>query len=138
MDPFSLVLSIVVVVLVLIIIYIATKGDFIGIYTGHVIVKSNTNKLQQIYLKDAGCSTDTTLTSDADTLTSTQDISKNKAPQTEDSEFFIMCYDHIQVQHEENLIAADTLENIVDHFNESLNNILEHSDWNFQIVAYQL
>ena len=118
MDPFLLVLSVVVVVLVLIIISIATKGDFIRIYTGHVIVKSHTNKLQQIHLKDAGCSTDNTLTSDADTLTSTQDISKNKAMQTDDSELFITCYDHLQVQREENLIAADTLENVVDHFNE--------------------
>ena len=122
----------------MIIIYIATKGDFIQIYTGHVIVKSNTNKLQQIYLKDAGCSTDTTLTVDADTLTSTQDISKNKAMQTDNSELFITCYDHIQVQHAENLITADTLENMVDHFNTSLNNILEHLNWNFQILAYQL
>ena len=89
-------------------------------------------------MKDAGCSTDNTLTSDADTLTSTQDISKNKAMQTDDSELFIMCYDHLQAQREENLIAADTLENVVDHFNESLNNILEHSNWNFQILAYQL
>ena len=38
----------------------------------------------------------------------------------------------------ENLIATDTLENIVDHFNELLTNILRHSDVNFQILAYQL
>ena len=43
MDPFLLTLSIVVVVLVLIIIKIATKGDFIQIYSGHVIVKSHAN-----------------------------------------------------------------------------------------------
>ena len=81
---------------------------------------------------------DNTLTSDTDTLTSTQDISKNKATQTDNIKLFIMRYDHLQVQREENLIAADTLENIVDHFNKSLNNILEHSNWNFQILAYQL
>ena len=40
MDPFSTVLCIVVVVLVLIIIYIRAQGDFIGIYTGHVILKT--------------------------------------------------------------------------------------------------
>ena len=62
---------------------------------------------------------------------------KNKATQTEDSELFITCYDHIQSQHEENFVATDTLENIVDHFNESLNNILKHLDLNFQILAYQ-
>ena len=67
-----------------------------------------------------------------------RNISKNKATQTEDSKLFIMCYDHIQVQHEENLIATNTLENIVDHFNESLTNILKHSDMNFQILAYQI
>ena len=88
-------------------------------------------------MKDSGCSTDNTFTVDADTLTCTQDISKNKAMQTKDSELFIMCYDHIQAQHKENLIATDTLENIVDHFNESLTNILKHSDVNFQILAYQ-
>ena len=137
MDPFSLVLSVVVVVLVLIIIYIATTGDFIRISTRHVIVKTPNTKLQQIHLKDSGCSTDNTFTADADTLTCTQDISKNKAMQTKDSELFITCYDHIQAQHEENLIATDTLENIVDHFNESLTNILKHLDVNFQILAYQ-
>ena len=79
-----------------------------------------------------------TLTSDADTITTTLDISKNKSTQTDDSKLFITCYDHIQAQHEENLIAADTIENVVDHFNSSLTDILEHSDWNFQILAYQL
>ena len=81
---------------------------------------------------------DNTFTADSDTLTYTQDISKDKVTQTEDSELFIMSYDHIQAQHEENLIATDTLENIVDHFNEALTNILKHSDLNFQILAYQL
>ena len=138
MDHFSLIISVVVVVLVLIIIYIAMTGDFLCISTGHVIVKSPNTKLQQIHLKDTGCSTDNTFTADADTLTCTQDISKNKTTQIEDSELFITCYDHIQAQHEENLIATDTLENIVYHFNESLMNILKHSDVNFQILAYQL
>ena len=44
----------------------------------------------------------------------------------------------MQAQWQENLIAADNIENVVDHFHESLNNILEHSNWNFQILAYQL
>ena len=61
-----------------------------------------------------------------------------RATQTEDSELFITYYDHVLAQWQENLIAADTIENVVDHFHESLNNILEHSNWNFQILAYQL
>ena len=69
MDPFSLTLCIVVVVLVLILIYVATKGDFIHIYSGHVIVKSHTNRVQQIHLKDTGCTTDSLFTMDADTIT---------------------------------------------------------------------
>ena len=64
MDPFSLTLSIVVVVLVLILIYVVMKGDLIRIYSGHVIVKSYANRVQQIYLKDIGCSTESTLTAD--------------------------------------------------------------------------
>ena len=51
-----------------------------------------------------------------------------RATQTEDSELFITYYDHVQAQHQENLIAADTIEHVVDHFHESLNSILEHSN----------
>ena len=50
MDPFLLTFSIVVVVLVLILLYVVTKGDFIRIYSGHVIVKSHANRVQQIHL----------------------------------------------------------------------------------------
>ena len=138
MDPFSFTLSIVVVVLVLIIIYIITKGDFIRVYSGHVVVKSHASRVQQIHLKDNGCSTESTLTVEADTLTATEDFSRMKATQTDDSELFITYYDHVQAQHQENLIAADTIENVIEHFHELLNNILEHSNWNFQILAYQL
>ena len=133
MDPFSLTFSIVVVVLVLILIYVVRKGDFIHIYSGHVIVKSHANRVQQIYLKDIGCITESILTVDADTITATDNFSQMRATQTDDSDLFITYYDHIQAQHQENLIAADTIENIVDHFHESLNSILEHSNWNFQI-----
>ena len=138
MDPLSLTLSIVVVVLVLILIYVATKGDFIRIYSGHVIVKSHANRVQQTHLKDTGCTTDSTLTTDADIITDPDMFSRTRATQTKDSELFITYYDHVQAQCQENLIAADTIENIVYHFHESLNNILEHSNWNFQILAYQL
>ena len=133
MDPFSLTLSIVVVVLVLILIYVIMKGDFIRIYSGHVIMKSHANRVQQIHLKDTGCSTESTLTADADTITATDDFSQMRATQMDDSELFITYYDHVQAQHQENLIAADTIENIIDHFHESLNSILEHLNWNFQI-----
>ena len=138
MDPFSLTFSIVVVILVLILIYVVTKGDFIHIYSGHVIVKSHANRDHQIHLKDIGCSTESTLTADADTITATDDFSRTRATQTDDSELFITYYDHVQAQHQENLTAADTIENVIDHFHESLNNILEYSNWNFQILAYQL
>ena len=138
MDPLLLTFSIVVVVLVLILIYVVTKGDFIRIYSGHVIVKSHAHRVQQIHLKDMGCSTKSTLTADADTITTTEDFSRTRAMQTEDSELFITYYDHVQAQWPENLIAADTIENVIDHFHESLDNILEHSNWNFQILAYQL
>ena len=138
MDPFLLTFSIVVVVLVLILIYVVTKRDFIRIYSGHVIVKSHANRVQQIHLKDTGCSTESTLTADADTITATDNFSQTRATQTDDNELFITYYDHVQAQCQENLIAADTIENIIDHFHESLNNILEHSNWNFQILAYQL
>ena len=138
MDPFSLTFSIVVVVLVLIFIYVITKGDFIHIYFGHVIVTSPTNRVQHIHLKDTGCNTDNLLTADADTITDPTDFSQTRATQTDDSDLFITYYDHVQAQQQENLIAADTIENVVDHFHESLNNILEHSNWNFQILAYQL
>ena len=57
MDPFSLTFSIVVVVFVLIFIYVITKGDFIRIYFGHVIVTSPANRVQHIHLKDTGCNT---------------------------------------------------------------------------------
>ena len=138
MDPFSLTLIIVVVVLVLILIYVVMKGDFIHIYSGHVIVKSHSHRVQQIHLKDTGCTTASTLTADADTITATDNVSRTRATQTEDSELFITYYDHVQAQRQENLIAADTIENVIDHFHESLDNILEHSNWNFQILAYQL
>ena len=101
-------------------------------------MKSHSNRVQQIHLKDTRCSTASTLTADADTITATDDFSKTRATQTEDSELFITYYDHVQAQRQENLIAADTIENVVDHFHESLNNILEQSNWNFQILAYQL
>ena len=61
-----------------------------------------------------------------------------RATQTDDSKLFITYYDHVQAQHQENLIAAGTIENVVDHFHESLDNILERSNWNFQILVYQL
>ena len=138
MDPFSLTFSIVVVVLVLIFIYVIMKGDFICIYFGHVIVTSPANRVQHIHLKDTGCTTDNILTTDADTITDPKDFRQMRETQTEDSELFITYYDHVQAQWQENLIAADTIENIIDHFHESLNNILEHSNWNFQILAYQL
>ena len=112
MDPFSLTFSIVVVVLVLIIIYVVMKGDFIRIYSGHVIVKSHANRVQQIHLKDTGCSTESTLTVDVDTITATDDFSQMRATETDESELFITNYDHVQAQHQEN--------------------------WNFQILAYQL
>ena len=138
MDPFSLTFGIVVVVLLLIFIYVITKGDFICIYFGHVIVTSPANRVQHIHLKDTGCTMDNLLTTDADTITDPKDFSQMRATQTEDSKLFITYYDHVQAQWQENLIAADTIENVVDHFHESLNNILEHSNWNFQILAYKL
>ena len=84
------------------------------------------------------CAMDNTFTVDTDTLMNTPDISKNKSTQTDNSKLFITCYDHVQAQHQENLIAVDTIENIVDYFNTSLQDILEHSNWNFQVLAYQL
>ena len=120
MDPFSIALCIVVVVLVLIIIYFAAQGDFIHIYTGHVILKTFPRNVEQTYQKDAACAMDNTFTVDADTLTNTLDISKNKSTQTYDSEHFNTCCDHVQAQHQENLIAIDTIENTVDQFNASL------------------
>ena len=56
----------------------------------------------------------------------------------DNSDLFITCYEHLQAQCQGNLIASDTLENMVEHFNVPLTNILEHSDWNFRILAYQL
>ena len=138
MDPFLLTFSIVVVVFVLIFIYVIMKEDFIRIYFGHVIVTSTTNRVQHFHLKDNRCTTDNLLMMDADTITDPADFSQTRATQTEDSDLFITYYDHIQAQRQENLIAADTIENVVYHFHESLNNILEHSNWNFQILAYQL
>ena len=89
------------------------------------------NNVEQIHQTDVACSTDSSFTVDADTLMNTLDLSKNKATQTDDSEFFITCYDHIQAQCQENLIAADTITNTVEHFNTALSDILEHSNWNF-------
>ena len=138
MDPFLLVSGIVVVVLILIIIYVAAKGDFIRIYTGHVILKTFPRNVKQILQTDASCSTDNTLTMEADTITNTLDFSKHKATQTDDSDLFITCCNHIQAPQQENLIAADTLEHMVEHFNTALSGILEHSNWNFQVLVYQL
>ena len=138
MDPFSLTFSIVVVVFVFIFIYVITKGDFIHTYFGHVIVTSSANRVQHIHLKDTGCNTDNLFTADTDTITDPTDFSRTRVTQTDDSDLFITYYDHVQVQRQENLIAADIIENVVDHFHDSLNNILEHSNWNFQILAYQL
>ena len=45
---------------------------------------------------------------DADTITDTDDFSRMRATQTDDSELFITYYDHVQAQCQENLIAADT------------------------------
>ena len=98
MDPFSLTFSIVVVVFVLTFIYVITKGDFIHIYFGHVIVTSPTNRVQHIHLKDTGCTTDNLLTTDADTITDPANFSRTRATQTEDSDLFITYYDHIQAQ----------------------------------------
>ena len=91
-------LSIVVVVLVLIFIYVITKGDFIRIYFGHVIVASPANRVQHIHLKDTGCTKDNLLTMDADTITDPDDFSRTRVTQTEDSELFINYYDHVQAQ----------------------------------------
>ena len=115
-----------------------TKGNFIRIYFGHVIVTSPANKVRHIHLKDTGCNTDNLYTAEADTVTDPIDFSQTKVTQTDDSDLFITYYDHVQVQQQDILFAADTIENVVDHFHDSLNNILEHSNWNFQILAYQL
>ena len=98
MDPFLLTFSIVVVVLVLIFIYKITKGDFICIYFGHVIVTSPTNRVQHIHLKDTGCTTDNLLTMDADTITDPTDFSQMRATQMDESDLFITYYDHVQAQ----------------------------------------
>ena len=98
MDPVSLTFSIVVVVLALIFIYMITKGDFIHIYFGHVIVTSPTNRVQHIHLKDTGCNTDNLYTADADTVTDPIDFSQMRATQTDDRDLFITYYDHVQVQ----------------------------------------
>ena len=98
MDPFSLTFSIVVVVFVLIFIYVITKGDFIRIYFGHVIVTSPANRVQHIHLKDTGCTTDNLLMTDANTITDPADFSRTRATQTEDSDLFITYYDHVQAQ----------------------------------------
>ena len=138
MDPFLLTFSIVVVVFVLIFIYVITKGDFIRIYFRHVIVTSPTNRVQHIHLKDTGCNTDNFFTADADSITDPTDFSRTRVTQTNDSDLFITFYDHVQAQQQENLIAADSIETVVDHFHDSLDNILEHLNWNFQILSYQL
>ena len=98
MDPFSWTFSIVVVVFVLIFIYVIMKGDFIHIYSGHVIVTSPTNRVQHIHLKDTGCNTDNLFTVDADTITDPTDFSRTRATQTDDSDLFITYYDHVQAQ----------------------------------------
>ena len=138
MDPILLLVIIAVVVFIFALIFVTTRGDFIWIYRGNVVFRVYPQNIMQIHQSDSACCTDNLLTLEADTLTDPFDISANKSTQTDDSDLFITCYDHLQVQHQENLITTETLEHTADNFNTTLRNILEHSDWNFQALAYQL
>ena len=138
MDPILIIFSSVVVVFIFIVLFIVAHGDFIWIYRGNVIFRTFPQNIAFIHQTDQEVSTDNIWTSDANTTTDPYDISVNKSTQTDDSDLFITCYDHIQVQRRENLLATDTLEYTFEKFSTALNNILEHSDWNFQVLAYQL
>ena len=60
------------------------------------------------------------------------------AVQTDDLDIFYTCYEHIEAQHQENLLASEVLDETVDTFTDSLHNITEHLDRNFQFLSVQI
>ena len=60
------------------------------------------------------------------------------AVQTDDSDLFYTCYEHIEAQCQENLLTSKVLDETVDMFMDSLYHITDHLDKNFQFLTVQL
>ena len=126
MDPFIICLGIVVVVVHLTILILLIRGSFTfhGEHLGTVTVSHTANNLNH-QVKD-------------NDQTSTLKTSVDVVVQTDDSDLFYTCYEHVEAQRQENLIATEVLDETVETFADSLYNIQDRLDKNFQFLTVQL
>ena len=124
MDPFILFIAVVVVHITLLLFLIRGSFTFHGEHLGTVTVCHTLNDTDQDKI-------------DNSQVTASK-IYTDTAVQTEDSDIFYTCYKHVQAQRQENLCASEVLDETVETFTDSLYNITDRLDKNFQFLTVQL
>ena len=126
MDPLIISTGILVVVVHLTIVFLLIRGSFMfrSEHLGTVMLTHSANNFDQ-------------QATDADQATNLQ-VSADVAVQTDDSDIFYTCYEHVEAQRQENLLTAEVLDETVKTFEDSLYNIQDRLDKNFQFLTIQL
>ena len=121
MDPLTVLIGLVVVVHIILLLFL-----FHGSFTFHrehvstvTVCHTANNKSDDIQVQKDKISMDT-------------------AVQTEDSDLFYTCYDYVEAQRQENLFTSEVLDETVDIFQDSLKDITDRLDKNFQFLTVQL
>ena len=73
---------------------------YVYIYQGNVILRTYPQNIIHIHQTDQGTGTENIFVTDGDTQTDPWDIHTDQVipTQTDDSDLFITCYDHVQAQ----------------------------------------
>ena len=126
MDPFIVGVSILVVVVHLTLLFFLIRGSFTfhGEHVGTVTVSHTVDNNESLEGKASG-------------ETGTSNL-KDTAVQTDDSDIFYTCYEHVEAQRQENLLTSEILDETVETFLDSLYNIQDCLDKNFQFLTVQL
>ena len=124
MDPIIIAIAVVVVVH-LTLLFLLIRGSFMfhGEHLGTVTITHTANEFHH----------ETTNNSQT-----TLKASVEMAVQTDDSDIFFTCYEHVEAQRQENLLSAEVLDETVETFQDSLYNIQDRLDKNFQFLTIQL
>ena len=126
MDPLIIGTGILVVVVHLVILLLFFHGSFTfhGEHLGTLTLSHTANSSDQ-------------QVTDVAQETNSQ-VSAEVAVQTDDSNLFYTCYEHVEAQRQENLLTAEVLDETVETFENSLYNIQDRLDKNFQFLTIQL
>ena len=125
MDPLTVLIGLVVVVHIILLLFLICgsftfHGEHVGTVTVcHTVKNTEQNKADNSQVID-------------------KKVFVDVAVQTEDADIFYMCYEHIQAQRQENLIVLEVLDEMDDTFADSLYNITDRLDKNFQFLTVQL